>query len=224
MSAIDQQNFLIRELSEIGILPLFYHDEPSVCIAVTRALYRAGIRYIEFTNRGKKAMDNFQLLIREKNASMPDLLLGVGTIKSTSDAQQFIEAGAGFLVSPVMDEEISILATNNEVAWIPGCMTPTEIYTAERAGCGLVKLFPGNILGTGFVEAVKVLFPSTKFIVTGGVDANEESISSWLNSGVIAVGLGSKLITTEILNEGNMDQLTDHTRELLDKIKKRKKQ
>lgn len=223
MSANTQQEILIRELAEVGILPLFYHDDPSVCIAVTKALYEAGVRYIEFTNRGPRALVNFKLLVNEKANSLPGLQLGVGTIKTATEARSFLEAGADFLVSPIIDEEIAIASRDAGVAWIPGCMTPTEIFNAERLGCPLVKLFPGNVLGVGFVDAIKVLFPSTRFIVTGGVDANKESIYSWLDAGVIAVGLGSKLITNEVLNKKDMDQLKERTGAVLKMIQERKK-
>lgn len=197
------------------ILPLFYHDESTVCIAICKALYEAGIRCIEFTNRGDNAMQNFTTLVKEKDSSMPELLLGIGTVKSAEDAAAFINAGADFLVSPVFDSGVCDAAYMNKILWIPGCMTPTEIHAAEQAGCTLVKLFPGNTLGPGFAEAVKPLFSNLDFIVTGGVDTTKENLIAWFKSGVAGVGMGSKLITKDILQNKDYEQLKVKTREVI---------
>lgn len=206
------------KIVEQGILPLFYHDDIEVCIELTKALYSAGIRAIEFTNRGEKALANFTELVKIRNHSMPDLLLAVGTIKNPSQAKAFIHAGADVLISPVFDEEIADF-TRDKILWIPGCMTPTEIHLAEKAGCKVIKLFPGNVLGTGFVEAIKPLFPNLKFVVTGGVDATSENLTAWFNAGVVAVGMGSKLITKDSINHRKYEQLSLQTSEILTIIK-----
>ncbi|MEL4486132.1 hypothetical protein AAEH76_21550, partial [Shewanella algae] len=91
---------------------------------------------------------------------------------------------------------------------MPGCMTPTEIHIAAAAGCNLIKLFPGNVLGTSFVQAIKPLFPSLDFVVTGGVEANKQNIELWLKAGVMGVGLGSKFITEDIITNKKFDELT----------------
>jgi 2-dehydro-3-deoxyphosphogluconate aldolase/(4S)-4-hydroxy-2-oxoglutarate aldolase len=172
-------------------------------------LYAGGIRAIEFTNRGEKALANFKILVEERNKTMPDLLLCVGTITNTSDAQLFIEAGADVLISPVFDADISDIAYMHKILWIPGCMTPTEIHTAYSAGWSLLKLFPGNVLQPHYVQAIKPLFPKIDFLITGGVEANTESIMEWRKSGAVGVGLGSKLITSSVINNGNMHELTE---------------
>ena len=82
-------------------------------------------------------------------------------------------------------------------------MTSTEIHIAEVAGCDLIKLFPGNILGPGFVTAIKPLFPSVSFLVTGGVDTSKENLTTWFKAGVVGVGMGSKLINEEVLASKN---------------------
>ena len=108
----------------------------------------------------------------------------------------------------------------NKMLWIPGCMTPTEIHAAQNAGCSLIKMFPGNVLGPGFVETAVPLFRGLDFIVTGGVDASEESIRKWFKSGVAAVGIGGKLITKQILQNGEYDELRAKTIALTDIIKR----
>jgi 2-dehydro-3-deoxyphosphogluconate aldolase/(4S)-4-hydroxy-2-oxoglutarate aldolase len=128
-----------------------------------------------------------------KKAHLSDLLLGIGTIKTAAQAQAFISAGADFIVSPIVLKEIAEVTLDRGVLWIPGCMTPTEIALAESLGAPLVKLFPGDTLGPGFLKAIKPLFPNVKFMPTGGVDVAEDNIRGWFEAGVYSVGLGSKL-------------------------------
>ena len=196
------------------LIPLFYENDVVVVKDVVKALYAGGIRTIEFTHRGVNALENFKALVELKN-EMPDLYLGIGTIKNEEDAKKYIDAGADFLISPVFDASVADIAYLHKVLWIPGCMTPTEIHNAQVAGCNIVKLFPGNVLGPGFIEAIRPLFRDVHFLVTGGVDATEESISSWLKAGAAGVGLGSKLITKNVLANKQYDELTTTAQQLL---------
>ncbi len=196
------------------LIPLFYENDVVVVKEVVKALYAGGIRTIEFTHRGVNALENFKVLVALKN-EMPDLYLGIGTIKNEEDAKKYIDAGADFLISPVFDASVADIAYLHKVLWIPGCMTPTEIHNAQNAGCTIVKLFPGNVLGPGFIEAIKPLFSGVHFLVTGGVDATEQSIMSWLNAGAAGVGLGSKLITKSVLANKQYDELTTASKQLL---------
>ncbi|MDB5126584.1 bifunctional 4-hydroxy-2-oxoglutarate aldolase/2-dehydro-3-deoxy-phosphogluconate aldolase [Mucilaginibacter sp.] len=190
-----------------GILPLFYNDSSEVSIAITRKLYESGIRVIEYTNRGEAALDNFKALKRLQKEELPDLLLGIGTIKSAEQAVQFVDAGADFLISPLVNPGVAAIAAKNDLLWIPGCMTPTEIYNAQQLGATLIKLFPANILGPAFVSAVKELFPGVLLMPTGGVEMNQENITAWFDAGVSAVGMGSKLITKTIIQNQAYNQL-----------------
>ena len=196
------------------LIPLFYENDVVVVTEVVKALYAGGIRTIEFTHRGVNALENFKVLVALKN-EMPDLFLGIGTIKNEDDAKKYIDAGADFLISPVFDTSVADIAYLHKVLWIPGCMTPTEIHHAQVAGCNIIKLFPGNVLGPGFIEAIKPLFNDIHFLVTGGVDATEQSILSWLNAGAAGVGLGSKLITKSLLANKQYGELTEISKQLL---------
>jgi len=196
------------------LIPLFYENDVVVVTEVVKALYAGGIRTIEFTHRGVNALENFKVLVALKN-EMPDLFLGIGTIKNEVDAKNYIDAGADFLISPVFDASVDDIAYLHKVLWIPGCMTPTEIHHAQVAGCNIIKLFPGNVLGPGFIEAIKPLFNDVHFLVTGGVDATEQSILSWLNAGAAGVGLGSKLITKSLLANKQYGELTEISKQLL---------
>jgi 2-dehydro-3-deoxyphosphogluconate aldolase/(4S)-4-hydroxy-2-oxoglutarate aldolase len=216
---MEREDIVIQQIQKQGVLPLFYHPDTQLCVDVVKALYAGGIRSIEFTNRGSAALDNFKALVNEKKASMPDLLLGIGTIRNAQQAEAFIEAGADFVISPFFDATVCDAAYMNKILWIPGCMTPTEIHVAQNAGCKLVKLFPGNVLQPGFVSAVKELFPDMLFMPTGGVEPTKESLQSWYSAGVCAVGMGSKLLTKQLLDQKNYSGLQEQTKKLLALVK-----
>jgi len=215
---MERNEMILGEIAKQGLIPLFYNSDKEVCIDVARALYDAGIRLIEFTNRGPEAFENFKALLAERDASMPGLLLAIGTIRTADQASRYINAGADFLISPVFDADICDVAYLHKKVWIPGCMTPTEVHMAEKAGCKLVKLFPGNVLGPGFVSGIKELFPEMHFMPTGGVELDKANIEAWFKSGVIAVGIGSKLITKEVLVNKNYMLITKWTKQALDII------
>ena len=217
---MQKEQVVLKVIDEQGILPLFYHENIEVCLAITRSLYAAGIRCIEFTNRGSNAPGNFSQLVKARDVDMQDLLLAIGTIKTGDDASRFIDAGADCLISPVFDSTVCDVAYLNKILWIPGCMTPTEIDVAQKAGCTILKLFPGNVLGPGFVEAIQPLFTGLKYVVTGGVDVTEESLKPWFKAGVAGVGLGSKLITKPIIESKGYKDLQTSTENILSIIGK----
>lgn len=204
---------------EQGMLPLFFHPSATVTINTTRALYEAGIKVLEYTNRGEEALGNFEKLKNEIVKSMPGLQLGIGTIKTPEQAQSFIDAGADFVVAPTVNPEVAAKANEHELLWVPGCMTPTEIALAQHHHASLIKIFPANILGTAFVSSIKELFAGQAFMPTGGVDLTEENISSWFKAGVKAVGMGSKLVSSDILNGEQYDLLKKNTVAVLEVIK-----
>lgn len=216
---MDRNETIIQEIKKQGILPLFYHADQEVCLNLTRALYDVGLRVIEFTNRGPAAISNFRALMVERNANMKDLLLGAGTIRTAAEATAFIEAGADFLISPVFDANVCDAAYIQKVLWIPGCMTPTEIHAAERAGCTLIKLFPGNVLGPAFVSAIQELFPNLAFMPTGGVDTGKANLEEWFAAGVCAVGMGSKLIGKKQLEKKQYDKIAAETKKILKTVR-----
>ena len=202
-----------------GMLPLFFYEDTEVSLQITRTLYKAGIRVIEYTNRGKQALDNFKALKKAAHKEMPELLLGIGTIKNVSDAEAFIDVGADFIVSPIINPEVAKVAHKYKLLWIPGCMTPTEIYQAQKNGAELIKLFPANILGPAFVSSIKDLFPGQLFMPTGGVELNAKNISTWFHAGVCAVGMGSKLISNDVMNKKLYDQLYTDTIKAIELVK-----
>src|ERR1044071_9027380 len=162
-----------------GILPLYYNSDETVSVEVLRAIYRAGIKAVEYTNRGEAALKNFKAMVAVRDKEMKGLLLGVGTIKNLSDAKSYTEAGADFMVSPGFVPEVASYATSNNIFYAPGCMTPSEIIAAENAGIKFIKLFPGNMLGPEFLSGIKDIFPKLLFMPTGGVDTTKENIEGW---------------------------------------------
>lgn len=214
---MDKRTAIIKTLKEQRILPLYYHADASVCIALMQHLYNAGVRLIEFTNRGEHALQNFKQMKAEA-AKLPGLYIGIGTIKDEYAAESFIEEGADFLISPALAEGVYDAAYSNKILWIPGCMTPTEILKAESMGINLIKLFPGNVLGPGYVSAIKDLFPNMMFMPTGGVETTHQNLSEWFAAGVVAVGMGSKLVTKKIMEDKNYQALETETSRVLEII------
>ena len=189
----------LQALLQQKLLPLYYHQSAEVSVAILRALYEAGVRTLEYTNRGEHALENFKLLRKTVDKSLPGLQLGIGTIKTKKAAKKFMDAGADFIVCPSFNEEVADTVQDAGLLWIPGCLTTTEIAAAEEAGATVVKIFPGNILGPSYISAIKEIFPDLKFMPTGGVEAEEKNLKSWFGAGVVAVGMGSKLISKELI-------------------------
>ncbi|WP_294234174.1 bifunctional 4-hydroxy-2-oxoglutarate aldolase/2-dehydro-3-deoxy-phosphogluconate aldolase [uncultured Chryseobacterium sp.] len=201
-----------------GVLPLYYNADEAITLDVLRALYKAGIRAVEYTSRGEAALNNFKKMIETRNVEMPEMLLGIGTIKNIRQAEEYYEAGADFFISPGFVAEVAEFLIPKDILYSPGCMTPTEIIEAENAGVTFIKLFPGNILGAGFMSAVKEVFPNLKFMPTGGVDTTRESIESWFKAGVSAVGMGSKLVSKELMTAKDYAAVENETKKVLEII------
>jgi len=210
---------IINSIKQQGVLPLYFNADETVSIEVLRALYAGGIRAVEYTNRGKEAYSNFKAMVKVKNTEMTDLFLGIGTLKTGNDAEKYTEAGADFLISPGFVAEIADFANTNNMLYAPGCMTPTDIIAAENNDVQFIKLFPGNILGPEFMSSIRDVFPDLLFMPTGGVEPVAESISAWFNAGVCAVGMGSKLVTKDLMNNKQYDIIKDNTQQLLQTIK-----
>ena len=206
----------VRELiTGQGILPLYFHPDPEVSKEVLRAVYRSGIRTIEYTNRGESALENFKLLVASRDRELEGMVLGAGTIKTQDEANRYMEAGADFLVSPGLNTEICRFALDTGFFYAPGCMTPSEIVAAENMGLDFIKLFPGNLLGPAFVSSIKDIFPKLSFMPTGGVDTSAENLREWFSAGVAAVGMGSKLISKKLMEERDYATIADSASKVL---------
>lgn len=216
---MDTKTELLRLIPEQGILPLYFYKDTEVSLQVLRALFNAGIRTVEYTNRGEAALKNFREMKQLCESELKGMYLGIGTIKNADAAQAFIDAGADYIISPGLVEDAAKVADQNNMLWVPGCMTPTEIIRAEQLGAKFVKLFPGNILGTAFVSAIKELFPEVMLMPTGGVDLDRENIAGWFKAGVAAVGMGSKLISKQLLEAKDYARVETLTKEAMEIVK-----
>ena len=198
-----------------GMLPLYFNADQTVSVDILKAVYKAGVKALEYTNRGEAALANFKKMVEVRNAEMPGMLLGVGTVKNLQTAKDYMAAGADFLVSPGFVKEVADYAVANDIFYAPGCMTPSEIIAAENAGVKFIKLFPGNMLGPSFLSGIKDIFPKLLFMPTGGVDTSKENIEGWFKAGVCAVGMGSKLVSKEVMANKQYDQLIEETKKVL---------
>ena len=190
---------VIRQMEESGMVPLFYHSDIKVVKSVVKACYDGGARLIEFTNRGDLAIDIFSELMSYVISELPCMIVGVGSVTDAESASRYMMAGANFVVTPVFRHDIAIVCNRRKVLWSSGCGSLTEITKAEEMGCELVKLFPGSTYGPSFVKAIKGPQPWTLIMPTGGVSTEENNLRGWFDSGVLCVGIGSKLISKEIL-------------------------
>jgi 2-dehydro-3-deoxyphosphogluconate aldolase / (4S)-4-hydroxy-2-oxoglutarate aldolase len=212
---MDKKAELLALIPKQGMLPLYFNKDTEVSINILKALYNAGIRTVEYTNRGEAALQNFGKMRQVCDTELKGMYLGVGTIKNADAAKAFINAGADYIISPGLVEDAAQVAEAQGMLWVPGCMTPTEIIKAEQMGAKMIKLFPGNILGTGFLSAIKELFPNLLFMPTGGVDVEKENLSGWFKAGVCGVGMGSKLISKQLMEAKDYAKIEQMTKEVL---------
>jgi len=212
---MEKKAAILELIPQQGILPLYFYKDTTVSIEVLKALYAAGIRAVEYTNRGEAALQNFKEMRKLCDTELKGMYLGIGTIKNGEMAQTFIDAGTDYIICPGLVESVAAVADKNNMLWVPGCMTPSEIIKAETLGAKMIKLFPGNILGPGFLSAIKEIFPNLLFMPTGGVELDKDNIAGWYKAGVCAVGMGSKLITKQLLESKDYAQITKATIEAL---------
>jgi 2-dehydro-3-deoxyphosphogluconate aldolase/(4S)-4-hydroxy-2-oxoglutarate aldolase len=183
-----------------GLVPVFYHDDESVCKSVISVCYNAGLRVFEFTNRGDRALVNFTQFKNYLSISCPGMLLGVGTIFDAKSAKDFIDAGAHFVVSPAFMPTMLSVQANDSTLWIPGCATISELAQARQLGVSMMKIFPGELLGPKFVKVALSVMPKLRLMPTGGVEPTRENLSAWFASGVSTVGMGSQLFSKELID------------------------
>lgn len=202
-------------IEETPIVPLFFNADLTVAQHVLKACYDGGIRVFEFTNRGVEAPAIFAKLIDYCEKECPDLVLGIGTIYDAKQANEFIAMGADFMLQPFTTPEVGEVCAKYDIPWMPGTMTLTEIRNAEILGAKYVKIFPGNVVGPGFVKAIKGPMPKTKIMVTGGVEPNKESLSSWFGAGAAAVGMGSQLFPADLIAKKDYQSISNTISDLI---------
>jgi 2-dehydro-3-deoxyphosphogluconate aldolase/(4S)-4-hydroxy-2-oxoglutarate aldolase len=210
-------------MEKTGLVPLFYHPDTEIAKKVIKACYDGGARLLEFTHRGVYAHEVFNGLSKYCDKECPDMILGVGSITDAATASYYMNIGAQFIITPVLREDIAIACNRKKILWSPGCGSLTEIAKAEELGCEIVKLFPGEIYGPKFIKTAKAPQPWTKIMPTGGVDTSYENLKSWFDAGATCVGMGSKLISEEIIRNQDYTLLQERVREVITTIQKLKK-
>jgi 2-dehydro-3-deoxyphosphogluconate aldolase/(4S)-4-hydroxy-2-oxoglutarate aldolase len=197
--AIDRMSVLAAMIDQ-GVIPVFYHPDGEVCKQVIQACANGGAKCIEFTNRGEFAAHVFYDVTRHFAKADPSVIMGVGSIVDAPTAGLFIANGAKFVVGPLLNADVAKLCNRRKIPYSPGCGSATEIGYAEELGCEIVKVFPGgSVGGPDFVKSMLGPCPWTKIMPTGGVDATEASLTQWFKAGVACVGIGSNLVTKELL-------------------------
>ncbi|MFI8379453.1 bifunctional 4-hydroxy-2-oxoglutarate aldolase/2-dehydro-3-deoxy-phosphogluconate aldolase [Leeuwenhoekiella sp. NPDC079379] len=211
----------VTRMHENGIVPVFYHQDIEVCKQILKACYDGGSRVFEFTNRGDYAHEVFGELNKYAKANLDGMILGVGSVLDAGTTSLYLQLGADFIVSPIVNAEMAKACNRRKVGWMPGCGSVTEISYAEELGAEVVKIFPGQqVGGPDFVKAVKGPLPWASIMPTGGVSPTEENLKSWFNAGVHCVGIGSKLFIKNAEGAFDYTAITAKIEEALDLVKK----
>ena len=191
-----------------GVMPLFFNPDVKTAIRLVEALDAAGVRVIEFTNRGDGAHLVFDELEQECRRRMPDVVLPVPAKRAVAEA------------APTLSAEVAMVCNRRKVAYMPGCVTPTEVARAEELGCEIVKLFPARVGGPQLISDLLAPCPWSRIMPTGGISPDRESLTSWFGAGAACVGMGSQLFPAAEVQEGRWDAITERATMSLDLIAK----
>ena len=213
------------KMKEVGLIPVFYNADFEVAKNVVAACADGGAVCVEFVNRGDGAVEVFSQLEKYFAKEKPEVLLGVGSIVDPGTAAAFIGAGANFVVGPVLDADVAKTCNARKIPYSPGCGSATEIHQAELLGVEICKIFPGGIVGgPSFVSSLRGPCPWVEIMPTGGVEPTEESMTAWLKAGVACMGMGSKLITKELLAAKDYSGIAAKVKETIELVKKIRKE
>ncbi len=215
---------VFQAMKETGVVPVFFSADLEVAKAVVKACYNGGIRVFEFVNRGDFAHEIFSELNKYALKELPGMILGAGSLVEEGSTAIYIQAGANFIVSPLLNENMAKVCNRRKVMWSPGCGTISEIGKAQELGAEVVKVFPASeVGGPSFVKAVKAPMPWTDIMPTGGVTCEKDNLKKWFDAGVTCVGMGSSLFPKEIMENKDYTALELKVKELMDNIRGVKK-
>jgi 2-dehydro-3-deoxyphosphogluconate aldolase/(4S)-4-hydroxy-2-oxoglutarate aldolase len=208
-------------MRDAAVVPLYYNSDVEICKKVIRACYEGGLKIFEFTNRGAFAHEVFGELVKWASKELPDLVLGIGSVVDAGTTSLYLQLGASFVVSPLLNAEMARVCNRRKVLWIPGCATVSEISQAEELGAEVVKVYPAQLVGgPAFIKAVKGPCPWTRLMPSGGVEPSAENLKEWFDAGAFCVGMGSNLITSDIIAKNNYELLKKKAEDIVEMVKK----
>lgn len=210
---------VFSKMGATGMVPVYYDSNIDRAKAVVEACWRGGVSAFEFTNRGDFAHEVFAELSRFVSEKCPGMALGAGSVVDPGTAALYMQLGADFIVGPLFNPEVAKVCNRRGVPYIPGCGSVTEVGFAQEAGCEVVKVFPGDVLGPKFVKGLMAPMPWTRIMVTGGVEPSKENLEAWIGAGAFCVGMGSKLFPKAVVNEGKWDEVSAKCRDCIEIIK-----
>ncbi len=202
-----------RAVEESGIVAIVRIGDAAKVEPIVEALLKGGVTSLEVTMSVPGAVE----IISKLAAKLPkEVMFGAGTVCDVKTAKQVVKAGAKFIVSPIFKASIVKYCEEEDVACMPGCFTPTEIYTAWEAGADVVKVFPATSLGPAFFKDIKGPLPQIKLMPTGGVQL--DNVGDWIRAGAVAVGVGSALMDPAAIASGRYEVLTEKAKAFVDAV------
>ncbi|MBO4689066.1 MAG: bifunctional 4-hydroxy-2-oxoglutarate aldolase/2-dehydro-3-deoxy-phosphogluconate aldolase [Clostridiales bacterium] len=205
---------IMEKMGRAGIVPVVVIENAEDAVPTAQALLAGGITFMEITFRTACAAE----AIRAVSKEVPDMIVGAGTVLSVRQAEEAVEAGADFIVSPGLDEETVIWCQERGIPVCPGCVTPTEIMAAVKLGLSVIKFFPANVYGgMKAIKALSAVFGGVKFLPTGGV--NSENLSEFAKENCIFAIGGSWVCTKKDIREHQFERITKLSREAVEIIR-----
>ena len=205
----------VRRLEEAGVVAVIRLADAAALGAVAEALIEGGVQALEVTMTVPRAA----ALIGQLTRSLPEaFMVGAGTVLDADTAQQVIDAGARFVVSPVLRRAVLEAVHERDVVAIPGCFTPTEILDAWDAGADIVKVFPATALGPGFISDVRGPLPQVRLMPTGGV--TRDNAGDWIRAGAVAIGVGTALVDRQAVADRRFDVITANARHFVHAVQR----
>ena len=205
---------VVTRIIEAGVVAVIRMKDTNRLVNVIEALRVGGIKSMEITMTVPGAVDIIRQL---SNEVPPDVLIGAGTVVEEETAAKVIDAGATFVVGPVLNLDIVSLCVRRGIAVMPGCYTPTEILAGWKAGADIIKVFPATSLGPKYFKDLSGPFPDIRLMPTGGVTI--DNVGEWIAAGACAVGIGSDLLDKKAIEEGRYEVLTERAARMVQNVK-----
>lgn len=207
----------IQQVSEGKIVAIMRGVKPEDAYNIAKALKKGGIKIFEVTLDSPNALEIIKQLSEEEG---DDIVIGAGTVLDPESARMAIRNGATFVISPTMNTKTIEMTKRYGATSIPGCLTPTEMLTAYEYGADIVKVFPAGTMGPRYFKDVLGPLAQIPLMATGGI--NEKNILDFLETGIVAVGLGSSLVPKEMVDDVDLQKLTEKAAKLVQMVTKYK--